>query len=192
MLSKKKIKEISYLLTFLVCFVVSFLFVFSVFLNTLEVNPVKLNIDLDNKIFTFVPQGWAFFTRNPREAQIVLYQKNKNNELIEIPQRHSSCNNLFGLNRKASKLMSELQFIKSKVDVNLYYNTRWNYQENIYSQIPNKMVIIKNQMADPILIGEYVVVFQKAVPWAWTKSIHDIKMPAKIIRLKIEPYVRTN
>ena len=38
---------------------------------------------------------------------------------------------------------------------------------------------------DPLLCGEYLLVFQKPVPWAWSKSLKKIEMPAKIIRFKI-------
>ena len=179
------IKEKSYLIIFILCSIFSFLFIAGVFIYTVENNPIKLNINLENKIFTFVPQGWAFFTRNPREAQIVIYKKNKTNDLEEIDQRHACIGNLFGLNRNASKIMSELQLIKNKINDSLYQNTQWNYQNNIYTDISLKAFSVKNQMKKPILCGEYIVVFQKAVPWAWSKSLYKIKMPAKIIKLKI-------
>lgn len=178
------IKQKKYIIVFSICSLTSFIFIFGVFLYSIEVNPIKLNVNLNNKIFTFVPQGWAFFTRNPREAQIILY-KVSNNRLDLIPQRHSSIENLYGLNRNASKLMAELQFIKAKLNLNLYKNTVWNYQENKFSEIPREAVMIKNQMEYQLLCGEYIVVFQKTIPWAWSKSMKKLKMPSKIIRLKI-------
>lgn len=180
------VKDKSYILIFITFSLLTFTFIAGLFLNSIDTNPIKLKIDLNNKVFTFVPQGWAFFTRNPREAQIVLYKKTNKNKLEVINQRHSSYLNLFGLNRKAAKMIIEVAFLKEKTNDHLFQNTRWNYQGNIYSKIPSKCYKIKNQLKDSYLKGEYVIVYQKPVPWAWSKSVNKIKMPAKIIRLNIE------
>lgn len=182
---KMIINNNKFTIVFIICFLISSLFLMGMFFNTLKVNPVKLKINLDNKVFTFVPQGWAFFTRNPREAQIILYKVDEFNNLKEIKQRHSSYRNIFGLNRRASKIMSELQFIKKDVNDSLFNNTKWNYQEAILNKIPSNFIEVTNQLEEPILCGEFVVVFQKAVPWAWSRNLSKIEMPAKIIRLKI-------
>lgn len=182
----------SYFLTFAICSIFTFVFISGVFLYTVQENPIKLNINLENKLFTFVPQGWAFFTRNPREAQIVIYQKNTDNTFEEISQRHSSYKNLFGLKRRASKIMSELQFIKREINDSLYQNTMWSYQEKLYTKLPLSLISVQNQMKDQVLCGEYIVIYQKAVPWAWSRSLHTIKMPAKIIRLNIKCNDREN
>ncbi|QTY27747.1 SdpA family antimicrobial peptide system protein [Flavobacterium sp. CS20] len=179
------INKSKFLISFIVCSICTLVFLTGVFLYSMESNPIKLNIDLEHKIFTFVPQGWAFFTRNPREAQIIIYKK-ENEQISEIAQRHSAYQNLFGLNRKASKIMSELQFIKNGLNDSLFDNTKWNYQEKIYNKIPTKPICVKNQMEEPILCGNYIIVFQKTIPWAWSKSIEKIEMPAKIINLNIE------
>lgn len=185
MKSHKNINYPKYLFIFLICGILSFIFVSGVFLHSIKDNPIKLNINIENKLFTFTPQGWAFFTRNPREAQVIIYTKNTKNHYEEIQQRHSSYKNLFGLKRNASKIMSEMQFIKAKINDTLYKNTKWNFQSNIYSNKKLEIITIDNQMKNPLLCGEYFIVYQKAVPWAWSSSIEKIKMPAKIIRLKI-------
>jgi len=181
-----KMKNSIYLIFFISCSLITLLFVIGMFFNTIKVNPIKLKMDLDNKVFTFVPQGWAFFTRDPREAQITIYKKNDKDQFVEINQRHSSVRNMFGLNRRASKIMSELQFIKKQINDTLFINTKWNYQENIQGKIPNSIIPVKNKIKHPILCGEYVVAFQKAVPWAWSQNIEQIKMPCKVIRIKIQ------
>lgn len=178
-------KKNKFIIVFTICFLISGLFLIGLFFNTLKDNPLKLKFSIDNEIFTFVPQGWAFFTRNPREAQIIIYKVNELNNLEEINQRHSSYLNIVGLNRRASKIMSELQFIKNKINDSLFVNTKWNYQKSNFNKIPNTTTEVKNQFKDPILCGEFVVVFQKAVPWAWSRDLYKIQMPAKIIRLKI-------
>ncbi len=151
----------------------------------IEVNPVKFNNNIEHRFFSFVPQGWAFFTRSPREAQIILYKKNSDNKYEEINQRHANIYNLFGLNRKPSKVLGELQFAKKEIPKKLYYDTIFNYQKNHIIEDVNKLkpFYYENKMYDPILCGDYLVVYQKAVPWAWSKNIDKINMPCKMIKI---------
>ena len=174
-----------YTIVYLLSIFVTVIFISGLFFNSVTDNPIKLKLNLDNKIYTFVPQGWAFFTRSPTEAQITIYEKDNDNKFKLMKHRHSELVNFFGLDRKVSKMFGELQLIKMNIRPNLYYNTTWNYQNNKFSQIPREVNIVKNDMQNPILCGEYLVVYQKAIPWAWYTSTTKIVMPAKIIRLKI-------
>ena len=110
----------------------------SIFYATMPTNPVSIKSNYLEKAITLIPQGWAFFTRDPREAQVLIYEIGKNNALTNLEQKHSSYKNLFGLSRKSSKIMIELQLIKNKLSDSLYQNTKWNYQDNFYTTIPDK------------------------------------------------------
>jgi len=180
------IKNNIYNLCFITSLFVFIFFVFSLFFYTIKVNPVKLKTELSQTAFTLLPQGWAFFTRSPREAQVLIYKSDYNKNFKEVNQRHSSYKNIFGLNRQASKMIAELQFIKKEINDTLYTKTEWNYQANNFGLIPTSVIDVKNQFKDPLLCGEYLLVFQKSIPWAWSKNIEKIKMPSKIIRIKIE------
>jgi antimicrobial peptide system SdpA family protein len=116
----------------------------------------------------------------------LIYKSDDNKNFKEANQRHSSYKNFFGINRQASKMVAELQFIKKEINDTLYTKTEWNYQANNFGLIPISVIDVKNQFKDPLLCGEYLLVFQKSIPWAWSKNIEKIKMPSKIIRIKIE------
>lgn len=180
-----QIRNINYTVVFCLCSIFTIIFILGVFFNTIENNAVRLKMNIQKTVFTFVPQGWAFFTRDPREAQIVLYKINNKNKLIQIGQRHSSSTNLFGLNRRADKIMFEFALIKEKLKDSQFQNTRWNYQYKLFSKTPTITYTVKNRLKNPNLKGKYIIIFQKPVPWAWSKRIDKIKMPAKIIRLNI-------
>lgn len=164
---------------------ISAILIFTVFINTIPLNPVKVAIPFTKETFTFIPQGWAFFTRSPREAQVLLYNYS-NDKLVPVDHQHASFNNALGLNRKSTQIMSELQIIKAGLPDSAFITTEWNFQRNIYGEIPEQEVLVKNNMFSQILCGEYVLVFQEIVPWAWSGSINDIEMPAKAIKLNIE------
>lgn len=174
---------------YIICLVASLVFstwlIINIFLVTVKGNPIEITNEVDSRVFNFIPQGWAFFTRNPREAQISIYKIENGSILKPYPQRHSSFINLFGLKRTSSKILTELQLIKLKTSDSLYSDMKWNYQVDKYSKLPTKSFEYKNEIFDPILLGNFIVVYQKPVPWAWSKSIKKIKMPSKVIRFKI-------
>lgn len=178
-------KNSNYIIYLLTSLVASFWLIINVFLITVKGNPIEITNEVDTRVFNFIPQGWAFFTRDPREAQITIYKIENDSILKPYPQRHSSFTNLFGLKRTSSKILTELQLLKLKTSDSLYSNLKWNYQANQYSKIPSEKFEYRNEIFDPILLGDFIVVYQKPVPWAWSKSIERIEMPSKIIRFKI-------
>lgn len=180
------LKKYSYTVVYTISLCSCILLVSIVYIVSMQENPVVLTSKNDSKIITFLPQGWAFFTRNPREAQIIIYEL-KNGQIYEIPQKHSSYKNLLGINRKASKILSELQIILlENVKKEDYVDLQWNYQANVYDAIPTKTIHCKNKMNNPLLCNQYLVIFQKPVPWAWSKSLDKIKMSAKGIIINVE------
>lgn len=75
MLLIHRIKKNIYSIIFLLYSTSVGILIFLMLFYFIEVNPVKFNNNIESRFFSFVPQGWAFFTRNPREAQIILYKK---------------------------------------------------------------------------------------------------------------------
>ncbi len=59
----------------------------------------------------FVPQGWAFFTRKPIEAQYILYKVNNIGCIERQKTNHSELENILGLDRRMSFLTYELSSI---------------------------------------------------------------------------------
>lgn len=181
----KFFKNNNYIIYLVTSLVFSTWLIINIFLITVKGNPIEITNEVDSRVFNFIPQGWAFFTRDPREAQITIYKIENDTILNPHPQRHSSFTNLFGLKRTSSKLLTELQLLKLKTVDSLYSDAKWNYQNNKFEKISTNTFAFKNEIYDPILLGDFVVVYQKPVPWAWSKSIKEIKMPAKIIRFKL-------
>ncbi|MBK7869504.1 MAG: SdpA family antimicrobial peptide system protein [Saprospiraceae bacterium] len=148
-------------------------------------NPFKAKINLEKQVFTFVPQGWAFFTRNPREAQAQLY-KLEQEQWHQVPHYHSHISNFSGLSRKASKELAELSVLKAReLRDEFFIDCESNYQRQIIGCIPDTTYTVTNHVNHPLLCGEYILTLQQPIPWAWSKSINKIKMPSKVVRIKI-------
>ncbi|MRM86663.1 hypothetical protein D1Z98_12280 [Riemerella anatipestifer] len=58
------------------------LFIFSTFsiilISSIPFNPIQYKINFVKQVYTYLPQGWAFFTRDARENQLYIYKINNN------------------------------------------------------------------------------------------------------------------
>ena len=113
-------KTNSYITLLIISLVISAWLIVNIFLITVKGNPIEITNEVDTRVFNFIPQGWALFTRDPREAQILIYRIENDSILKPYPQRHSSFTNLIGLKRTSSKILTELQLLKLKTTDSLY------------------------------------------------------------------------
>jgi antimicrobial peptide system SdpA family protein len=155
-------------------------------LSSISYNPIRYQFPNQKKVLSFIPQGWAFFTRSPREAQILVYQiENNKIKNLEI-SRHSSPMNYFGFNRKQTYKMNELQFIIDQFEPKDYTTISWNYKEDLQGEIPTKLHRVSSIFKHSLLKNkEILLVMQEIVPWAWS-SKSNLKMPAKAIKMYIQ------
>lgn len=163
-----------------------FSLIITIFLSNIAFNPIRYKFPNQKNILSFIPQGWAFFTRSPREAQILVYHI-ENNQINKLEiSRHSSPENYFGLNRKQTFKMNELQFIIDQFEPEDYVTTFWNYLENFQGQIPNELHRVSSIFKHSLLKNkEILLVIQEIVPWAWSNNA-NLKMPSKAIRIYIQ------
>lgn len=171
-------------LTIILSFAVLILF-FIVLISSIPFNPIQYKVNYIEQVFTYAPQGWAFFTRDAREEQVYIYRI-ENNKLKKINQKHANIDNFIGLSREVSKLAIEVEIISTLADKKKFPLTTWNYNENLYGKIPSRSIEIKNLIKSPILCGDYLIVYQSIVPWAWSKAKKKMKMPAKVLKVKIK------
>jgi antimicrobial peptide system SdpA family protein len=174
-----------YILSSIIALIACMFIVVHVLLASLPFNPASIGLSGKKIITGIIPQGWAFFTRDPREAQVILYKVTQHGELEPIPQRHTQSHNIFGLKRESTKILLELQFIKEQLTDSTFENTRWNYQANRTGIYPLHIHEVVNKIKEPILCGNYVLVIQDYIPWAWSGYMQTIQMPAKAINIRI-------
>lgn len=166
------------IITIFICFIM--------LINVIEYNVLSKRFENKKLIFSILPQGWAFFTRNSREGQVILYQK-ENDILKKVPYQHNHYQFAFGLDRTTTKVYTELGLIKNKIHNNLFQEVEWNYQSDIYQKDLSALrkVDIKSPLKKGKLKGEYLMIIQEPIPWAWSKNMDSIKMPAVAIFINI-------
>lgn len=156
-------------------FIFIILFWLSIFFLVAEstVGYTVLNIPTKTKnvVFQKLPQGWGFFTKNPREEHLLIYKT----ELLYpelFSKKNFTLSNFFGISRKNRflqyKLISKLGNTKKSGWINCNYPSILNCDFET-----TKIIEVKKD--ENYLIGEYYLFRGKPIPWAWSKSKINLK-----------------
>jgi len=140
------------------------------------------NSKFQKNIFTLMPQGWGFFTKNPRDKQLDVY-KIDNGKINRVTIKNFSLETCFGLSRKARFVGYE-----SAQVINSINNKYWN--PDIFgnlSKLKYKTVYkYKNSNLKYLKKGSYVFVTYKIVPYKWAKSNQEKNKPIEYTLVEIE------
>jgi antimicrobial peptide system SdpA family protein len=155
-------------------------------------NPLnKLNRDIVQYVSIF-PQGWAFFTKSPREGTISLYQV-KNDRLEKIDLRGFKQEYFFGSSRKSrvfaletSNVLKKLNRTPDKVVLEKTINFRDDLNDHIETASLTFNKIEKDQK-NILLEGQYLLVIEDFLPWSLLskKNTFTIKQHVKLIPFEI-------
>jgi len=147
--------------------------------------PVPSEQSYRNKVmlFNFIPQGWGFFTRDPREDQVSYYKVDKATRRIErFTESNSGASSFFGASRKNRLKGFEMGMITAKINDSL-----WMREEggNVFF-LDDKILpdTIVNHFKPNNIEGDFFVVKQKRVPWA--KKAENIVMPYQYVKIHVK------
>jgi antimicrobial peptide system SdpA family protein len=128
------------------------------------------------------PQGWAFFTRDPREPVDEAYRPGE--RLVPILYPNSSARNLFGFSRRARAQNVEMAALLLEVPASAWKECRAPLRRCL-EVAPGCAVAVANVSVTRQICGPVVVERQPPVPWAWGRSTGRIHMPSKVVRLEV-------
>jgi antimicrobial peptide system SdpA family protein len=153
---------------------------FSVLPST-SFNPLKFSYRYSSLIYTLLPQGWGFFTRDPREAQTMVYRP-EGSAFRLVNKSNGEASYLFGLSRVSRRQNIELGQIIATIP-----SQAWTpcSSRNLSSCLSDSLVVRKNPFKSPLIKGEYVLVSTNPIPWAWSHSRKPVVMPFKTVRLYV-------
>lgn len=136
------------------------------------------------KIISYLfPQGWGFFTKDPKEVTIDIYQlEGKSLKLISI--NNFSTQNLFGFSRAARYVGYEFGNLGKHIPNTAYKNEIGS----VCKSYPNKTTIVKIPFVPKLfhINKEYVVYQYKIVPFAWINQNQEQYKPYLVARIKFE------
>jgi antimicrobial peptide system SdpA family protein len=168
-----KFKLIYFILIFLIFFLIANIILIKSIVN----NPIKLSYKFFNNYLqdAIIPEGWAFFTKDPQEVDIVLFEINGKDSLIRKNLKNSENLLKSGFSRKNRLIFSKLSIAVSKIE-----SKYWTYSKNDSINL-DSLSIITYKVKQPMLIGKYLIKLQKPVTWIWFSKLSKVVMPSKMI-----------
>lgn len=173
------------LLTFtILCSLLWLVFFVFVFAGVMPENPIYLKAHIDfSKPRRYMPQGWAFFTRNPREVSAWAYKISDTMQLYKPVS--TSWENRFGLSNLVKSRNMESAYLLSKIS-----NKQWSNCKNK----PDKACLsnlelsgtIKNVYPKPFFCGEIGFVLHTPIPWAWSRESNSVRMPISAVKVNAQ------
>lgn len=138
---------------------------------------------LRNQVVYLMPQGWAFFTRDPQEATDSVYEHGSAEwrKVAEFRARSRSIGELF---QRARIIHVELAHVLTQVRSN-----EWTQcvdgVASCTARGSHSHVVVENRSSFRNLCGSYLVERQPPVPWAWSSSRLELYMPSRIVQLDV-------
>ncbi|MEM1320433.1 MAG: SdpA family antimicrobial peptide system protein [Bacteroidota bacterium] len=137
------------------------------FIGTLSQNVVPVSAEEKKVIRFFFPQGWGFFTRNPREAKYKLYQLEKEKAQL-VNFEITSPKNSFGCSRKGNRISIEMirvQHQLPKVD-------EWTISQldiDAFAAQQDSFATVRMNSRDLLYIqpGKFIIQEYQITPWNW-------------------------
>ncbi len=147
-------------------------------------SPFNLGSRVKRNVFYFLPQGWAFFTRNAREEKLWIYSRLNDGTLELVYPPGGSYKYIFGLDRTGRKLPSLYIKLLKVVD-----SAKWTASSgdlNLIARQSKEIPFLYIKCAKNAIYnkGELLFVQSPIVPWAWSK-MKTVAMPSKYVRIYI-------
>jgi antimicrobial peptide system SdpA family protein len=155
-----------------------------IFLSALPEHAVGDAMGVQRAIRLLLPEGWAFFSRDPREKVDYFYEET---EAGELRPGHvadlKGAGSLLG-NRSHRVRGIELGIVAAQIPRQAWVSCRKEISKclDIY---PRQSANISVKMYRPSYCGSAVIQRTKRPPWAWRRSRNRIRMPSQVARIQI-------
>lgn len=132
-------------------------------------------------LIAVAPQGWAFFTRNPREDRLLVFARTAVGWRSVHAGPHSEPRHVFGFDRSSRAQGVELGLLRVTIPTD-----RWSdCDESITTCVADLTpYVVTNPSPHPTLCGDIALAYQEPVPWAWADQ-PDLEMPSRAVRLSV-------
>ncbi|WP_121640698.1 SdpA family antimicrobial peptide system protein [Virgibacillus sp. Bac330] len=170
-------KHISYLIIYsLLCFGVLFYSIHSALPST----PIYSNKAIEKAITKIFPQGWGFFSKDPREPTIDAIHID-GDETLAWP--NMSIQNIFGLDRFGRGQGIEAGRIHSKIPKE--ESTKCEpLSEECIEKI--EFTEVTNDDNNHTMCGKWVILETEPLPWAWGEQYGKMNMNSTVTGVDIE------
>ncbi|MFA9458371.1 SdpA family antimicrobial peptide system protein [Halalkalibacter sp. AB-rgal2] len=160
---------------------ITFGFLFSSIYKALPPNVVEIPIIDNLNMTSWFPQGWGFYSKDPTEGRINVYDENGYSSDLSWP--NSSSTNLFGLKKEGRADGIEAGMLFGLVPEEHWIECNGSL-ENCLQENKENVVAITNTSPRESLCGKKILTREEYTPWLW--SSYDPEMPLFYVEVDIE------
>lgn len=153
----------------------------------LEFSSTAMSFDVKKNLNFLLPQGWGFFTKNPQEVYVLVYEISDyvDRPLRNLTIQNTAKENLYGLSRNSRFVGYEISKILGNVPREAWGNGTGLVKD--YLSDTTFFIKIDQPLFTFDLEKEYILVQYKPVPYAWATNDQEKHRPflaAKIMLVK--------
>ncbi len=156
-------------------------------LGSLPHNPLTPPLLQRTAMLALVPEGWAFFTRNPREAQLLVYTVGSAGCWQRFGLENGLPRYCFGIQRGARLFSMGLHSLLRRVPVRSWSPCLGNV--NLCAErLRLTPLELSPTNAAELKLGtqrNYLIQVRDVVPWAWSRRVAPEQMPSRIVWLRL-------
>jgi antimicrobial peptide system SdpA family protein len=137
-----------------------FVLLVKLFSYSINYNLLHEKSSLKNPVTAFLPQGWGFFTKNPKEHyQINIFDYDSGEK---ITKKNSHFKYFFGFSKKGRKLQMEAMIISQNIEDSLWINEyKLEKGNNVeFHKISDENLYFLRK-------GKFVLIRHKTIPYLW-------------------------
>ena len=145
-----------------------------------------LELPFQHKLFLrqLLPQGWAFFTRDPQEVRLHVYAETTRGWVTADPGSHARWQYAMGFNRRSRVHGVELALLLAHFRQDAWQECRQSPVTCLAAVETART--IPNTSPKPAFCGPLGIVRQAPVPWAWARAAKPITMPSQILKVNVQ------
>jgi antimicrobial peptide system SdpA family protein len=162
--------------------VLVFACIYLVFTSSIVVNPLQPANGAKTVTNQFFPEGWAFFTRDPKEALLDVYmqQPGGNVKKMILP----NADYMLGASRKSRILCYQLgSLLGDNREAIRWKSGTGNFTDSLSGLAYQG--IKENEKFTLFKKGKYILVSTEKLPWLWAKNALKTKPRFKIAAIEI-------
>jgi antimicrobial peptide system SdpA family protein len=148
----------------------------------LAAGPFRVHPTTSRLAVELIPQGWAFFTRDPREQDILSFfvEGEQFTSVWPVDVRGFAWS---GVDRRSRAYSRQLGHLISQVPI-----AAWRpciTPDRCEASLPGEAVPVTNPYCVPLVCGDVVLLRVQPVPWAWYSQLGAVGLAEKSVRLRV-------
>ncbi|WP_374955203.1 SdpA family antimicrobial peptide system protein [Arthrobacter sp. MYb51] len=135
-----------------------------------------------------MPQGWAFFSKSPRDPSIAPYREDINGSFESVSKLPTTrVENLFGVSREGRAQGVEVALISGESGAENWLDCSTPALQECAEMVRDATsTAVTNTVASPTVCGEIVLVQTTPVPWSFRHQTALREKADKVIKLRVE------